>query len=94
MYEYKMIQMSRRVADSASSYLQEIANDHAAEGWEFFRVDPFSVVTSHKSGCLSAIGLGRTEYRTSNVYVATFRRTREEGSEQVEAEDAEESSTD
>lgn len=56
--------------------LSRVANQHATEGWEFYRVDEFTVV---EDGCLSALvrkltlGLfgGGGAYQT---HVITFRR--------------------
>jgi len=77
-YEYKMIQVPPRIAvkakeergNEAAVYLQSLANEQAAEGWEFYRVDTVGVVT--QPGCLgSLLGAKQTllEY-----YVVTFRR--------------------
>ena len=82
MYEYRMVEMELGVigsGDAAARYLENVANSNAAEGWEFCRVDPF---VEYKRGCLNAITLGLLGSREERaVYVATFRRPREGGSE-------------
>lgn len=54
----------------AAIYLQEIVNNHARRGWEFFRVDTISK-TIHP-GCLGWLLGARTVARV--YYVITFRR--------------------
>ena len=79
-YEYKMIQIPPTIVvkakeqqgNEAAYYLQSLANEQAAGGWEFYRVDTVGVVT--KPGCLaSLVGAKQTliEY-----YVVTFRRAK------------------
>lgn len=75
MYEYKMVQIppnitnvNRKEKDSiAAVYLEDVVNDMARRGWEFFRVD--SVGVEEKPGC-SGKTIGTVLY-----YVITFRRT-------------------
>ena len=100
MYEYKMVEMETalfsrrgrggeglgRGSGAAAGYLENIVNDNTTEGWEFYRIDTF---VEHQRGCLAVVTLdmlGKVEEHT--VYVATFRRQREGGSEQVEAEES------
>ena len=79
-YEYKMVQIPPTVSvsardhkgDEAASYLQEIANTHAAAGWEFYRVDTLSV--SIPPGCLGVLFGDRGTQ--SQYYVVTFRQPR------------------
>lgn len=79
-YEYKMIQVPPNIVlkakevrgNEAAHYLQSIANEQAAAGWEFYRVDTVGVVT--QPGCLpSLFGAKQTliEY-----YVVTFRKAK------------------
>lgn len=50
-YKYEMVQLppniqinaSTETGSEAANYLQRIVNDHAARGWEFFRVDLIGV---------------------------------------------------
>jgi hypothetical protein len=41
------------VGNEAAYYLQTIANEYAAQGWEFYRVDTIGVVV--EPGCLAFI---------------------------------------
>jgi hypothetical protein len=80
-YEYMMIQMPPTIAikaaqyrgNEAAAYLQELVNQQAAAGWEFYRVDTVGVVV--QPGCLASLLFGR---RADHVeyYVVTFRRPR------------------
>ncbi|MCL6581863.1 MAG: DUF4177 domain-containing protein [Firmicutes bacterium] len=78
-YEYKMVQVSpnviasrRQTGTEAADYLQGIVNAHAAEGWEFQRIDTLGIVVP--PGCLSTRGPQVTQY-----YVITFRREASRG---------------
>jgi len=77
-YEYKMIQIPPNIVvkqkehsgNEAAYYLQSIANEEAAQGWEYYRVDTVGVVIP--PGCLaSLLGAKRT---VTEYYVITFRR--------------------
>lgn len=79
-YEYRMIQLPPTISvqakewrgQEAAFYLQNVANEQAAQGWEFYRVDTVGVVT--QPGCLAMVfGARQTliEY-----FVVTFRRPR------------------
>ena len=78
-YEYKMIQIpptisvqaSQHKGNEAAQYMEAIANSHAEQGWEFYRVDTLSV--SIPPGCLAA--LFGDKGSQSQYYVMTFRRT-------------------
>lgn len=84
MYTYKMLQippnlslaakgMFKQAPDPsvvAGSYLQQIVNTEAQQGWEFFRVD--SVGVKSEPGCLAAL-MGAKAVDTV-YYVVTFRR--------------------
>lgn len=84
MYTYKMLQIPPNLALAAKSmfkqapdaktvaadYLQQIVNNEAHQGWEFFRVD--SVGVKSEPGCIAAL-LGAKSI-DSIYYVVTFRR--------------------
>jgi methylphosphotriester-DNA--protein-cysteine methyltransferase len=75
-YNYRMVQLSRNIkikaseekGDEAAVYLQTIVNDHAKQGWEFYRVDTIGVIT--EPGCSSLFG---KKEEMLLYYVATFR---------------------
>jgi len=77
-YEYFMVQVpptiqvkqKEYVGNEAAYYLQSMANQYAAQGWEFFRVDTVGVAV--QPGCLAAL-LGQRQV-VINYYVVTFRR--------------------
>ena len=76
-YDYKMIQISPSVISAgrdqeqaAADYLQRVVNEHAVDGWEFYRVDDFDVLT--QGCCLGAI-LG-AKPNVTKYYVVTFRK--------------------
>jgi hypothetical protein len=79
-YEYRMIQIPPAISikakdvrgNEAAYYLQSIANEQAAQGWEFYRVDTIGIVT--QPGCLASL-LGAKQ-TVIEYYVVTFRRTR------------------
>jgi len=79
-YQYKMIQIPQDVTvkmkeqrgNEAAAYLEAIANDRAAEGWEFYRVDEVGVLA--RPGCLGFLFGRRAEYTV--YYVVTFRRSK------------------
>lgn len=57
MYEYRMVQVpptlvvsGKQTGQEAAEYLQNIVNQHAAQGWEYYRVD--SIGVQSKPGCL------------------------------------------
>ncbi|MBK3759347.1 MULTISPECIES: DUF4177 domain-containing protein [Stutzerimonas stutzeri group] len=80
MYEYKMVQVppsievkaSKHNGQEAAVYLETIANQYAAEGWEFYRID--SVGVQVQAGCFDALA-GR-KASNSTYYVISFRRPR------------------
>ncbi len=77
-YQYKMQQVPPAIVvkqkeykgNEAAYYLQSIANEQAAQGWEFYRVDTVGVVTN--PGCLAAL-LGAKQTHIE-YYVITFRK--------------------
>jgi len=81
-WKYKVVAVPRDVAvmrklfsakdpgDTAAGYVEQIINQHAQEGWEFFRADTISVTES--PGCLGQL-LGQKE--TITFYnLLTFRK--------------------
>lgn len=77
-HEYLMVQVpptitvkqKEYVGNEASFYLQSLANEKSAQGWEFYRVDTIGVVV--EPGCLGALmGQRRT---LTHYYVVTFRK--------------------
>ena len=81
MYEYQMVQIPptllvRTKAEkgtAAGQYLQDLANEHAARGWEYFRVDTMGVHTP--PGCLGAVASQKGEM--VEYYVVVFRREKD-----------------
>ena len=79
-YEYMMIQMPPTISvpakewrgHEAAFYLQSIANEQAAQGWEFYRVDTVGVVV--KPGCLGMLFGARQSL--VEYFVVTFRKSR------------------
>lgn len=80
MYEYKMVQVPRDLAGKvgdvdkgvAASYMQNIVNQHAVNGWEFYRVDTLTV--TEKPGCLQGL-LGQKEVLHA-LNVVCFRKAK------------------
>ncbi len=79
MYEYKMIQIPRtlqvtaKTQDTAlASLMQDLVNQHAVDGWEFYRVDSLSVMVP--AGCLTALFGARETY--TQYSVVCFRKPR------------------
>ena len=76
-YEYKMKQLppsiqatnKQQMETIAASLLQNMVDEHAVDGWEFFRVDQFMVI--EPTGCLNSGKEARVPY-----YVVTFRRAK------------------
>lgn len=77
-YEYKMIQIPPNISvqakshkgNEAAAYLQNVVNNEATEGWEFYRVDSIGVEV--QPGCLAGLFGQRSEGTT--YHVITFRR--------------------
>lgn len=76
-YQYRMIQIPPGISilgaergTEAAEYLQQLANEQAQQGWEFYRVDTVGVEVN--PGCLGAL-LGR-KAQTTEYYVVTFRK--------------------
>ena len=76
-YAYRVVQIPANIQISrkhfqggeAASYMESVINEHAAQGWEFYRVDQIGVQVN--PGCLGAL-LGR-EASELKYYVITFR---------------------
>lgn len=79
MYDYRMVQVPPNISvrkstgNDAAMYLQTIASEQAAQGWEFYRVDTIGVAVD--PGCLGML-LGQRQALTQ-YYVVTFRRPRQ-----------------
>ena len=56
--------------DEAAKYLEKVVNEWAKTGWEFFRIDEFSVIKT--PGCLAVLFGAKAEH--FSYYVATFRK--------------------
>ena len=59
-----------------AKYLQGLVVEQATEGWEFQRIDTFTMTEQAGCGCASFLArafLGQPSERTFTVYVATFR---------------------
>lgn len=76
-YQYRMVQLApivtiehgKQKGNEAALYLQNIVDDHAKQGWEFYRIDTIGV--AEKPGCLA--GLFGAKATAIEYYVATFR---------------------
>jgi len=77
-YTYKMIQvppnievaMKQHKANEAAAYLEEVVNEMASQGWEFYRIDPIGVQL--KPGCIASL-FGQKAVAIT-YYVITFRK--------------------
>jgi hypothetical protein len=84
-YECKMVQIPPTIVveerkyrgQEAAHYLETLANEHAADGWEFFRIDRVGVILESGCGCAGCLafllGFGR-KATMIEYYVMTFRR--------------------
>lgn len=78
MYKYKMVQIPPNIAvqmkehkgNEAAAYLEAVVNEHASQGWEFYRVDSFGVEL--QPGCFDALS-GKKKENTL-YYVITLRQ--------------------
>jgi hypothetical protein len=78
-YTYKMVQVPPDVvveaksaqASPAAGYLEDVVNQWAQQGWEFYSVETIGVV--ERPGCLAAL-LGAKSTAT-DYYVIVFRRS-------------------
>jgi len=78
MFEYKMVQIPPNIAvnmkahkgNEAAAYLEGVVNEHAADGWEFYRID--SIGVQLQPGCFDALGGKKAE--NSQYYVVSFRK--------------------
>lgn len=75
-YEFKMVQLPQTfvlkqdTGKEIAAYLEKIAHEMGAHGWEFYRVD--SVGVAVQPGCLAA--LAGTRQTMTYYNVVTFRR--------------------
>jgi hypothetical protein len=77
-YQYKMLQVppvirvkaKEQQGGEAAAYLEEVVNDWAQKGWEFYRVDPIGIRT--EPGCLGSL-IGQ-KVQLLEYYVITFRK--------------------
>lgn len=77
-YEYRMVQFlphieineSEEMGNEAATYLFNIVDQQASQGWEFLRIDSINV-TKNPNGIKSLFG-GKPYDRI--YYVATFRK--------------------
>ena len=76
-YQYKMVQIPANISVSgvergreAAQYLENVVNQEARQGWEFYRVDEIGVEV--RPGCLMALFGQKATY--TQYYVVTFRR--------------------
>lgn len=77
-YQYRMVQIAPTVLSkgtsqdqAAANYLQQIVNENARDGWEFYRIDQFSVAVN---GCCLLAFMGTSPNSTTVYYVVTFRK--------------------
>ena len=76
IYEYRMVQIPPTIVveqakgNEAASYLESTVNQHARHGWEFHRIDGFSV--HQNPGCF--LIFSGVQKVTMNYQVITFRR--------------------
>jgi hypothetical protein len=79
-FEYTMVQLPPTITvkakeqqgNEAAMYLQNLANQYAAQGWEFYRVDTVGVVV--QPGCLASVIGGKSQH--FEYYVVTFRKAK------------------
>jgi len=77
-YLYRMVQVPPTISvrareergNEAATYLQTLADQQAAQGWDFYRVDRIGVIT--QPGCLASL-FGARQYLIE-YFVVTFRR--------------------
>lgn len=73
-YEYRMVQSNQTVLQdkkeegAAAKWLEELSNEWAQKGWDFYRVDSMAVHTP--GGCLAGAQGGETR----TVMIVTFRK--------------------
>ena len=77
-YQYKMIQIPRNIRIKsketydkvAADYLENVVNEWAMQGWEFYRVDTIGI--EEQPGCIA--GLLGQKTSVTRYYVITFRK--------------------
>jgi len=79
MDEFKMVQLPQTfvlkqdTGKEIAAYLEKIAHEMGAQGWEFYRID--SVGVAVQPGCLAA--LAGTKQTMTYYNVVTFRRAKQ-----------------
>jgi hypothetical protein len=76
-YVYKMVQAAEHIVaaeetlkgNEAASYLEKLVNDHAAQGWEFYRID--EMLASVSSPALFGT---RSQSTPIRFHIITFRK--------------------
>jgi len=85
MYHFKMVEIPANVSakfgkggNQIGPYLEKLANDFASGGWEFYRLDFFTVYENAGCGCLGLFLtlLGQVTTHEIRIYVVTFRALR------------------
>jgi GYF domain 2 len=81
-FAYKMVQIPPTIQiekttpkeTAAAVYLERLVNEHAGDGWEFYRIDTIGVRVN--PGCLGALLLGFSGQGviTEQYFVVTFRK--------------------
>lgn len=83
MYEYHTVQIPPnigvrmgRAEGAAATYLKDVIDRHAKDGWEFYSVERIGIVESLGCGCVAMILtlLGQRTSQQTDVYVVAFRR--------------------
>jgi hypothetical protein len=75
-YEYRMVQLPQTfilkqdTGKEIAAYLEKLASDWGAQGWEFYRIDEVGVAV--QPGCFAALGGAKASIVTYNVM--SFRR--------------------
>ncbi|HVT12584.1 MAG TPA: hypothetical protein VHE55_09970 [Fimbriimonadaceae bacterium] len=64
-----------RGSGTVSTYLETLINDHARQGWEFLRMDSFTIIENAGCGCLGLLFmlLQMPTAREFQIHVVTFR---------------------
>ncbi len=74
--EYRVVPFTANVANhegstAAATQLEHLIATHAAEGWDYLRLEQVETNIAGSSGCF---GLGATQPRTISASMAVFRR--------------------
>lgn len=77
-YEFKMVQLPQTfvlkqdTGKEIAAYLEKLAQEHSAQGWEFFRIDQVGVAVS--PGCMGALTGAKQTMTYYNV--VSFRKAK------------------